>query len=205
MRIKNVLMGLMLSVGFGISWGASAVIINTTYDLNNGLGGTQALDDGAVNIANGDHVGLTVNFADNKALNIKDGGEYLYGWLLAGDNESSFTIENIVFELLGFTGVGGAQSVFNLGTQSSGAAHLGATLNNFLTTGQEVTFSGYKVDYDVVNIAQSPHGYGNVWFIAGSGGGTSIVDATSVPEPSGILLIICGIFALMYKRVKYAK
>lgn len=200
MQIKNILVGMVLSIGLGVSGVTSALVINTSYDLNQGLNGVASLDDGVVNIANGDHVDLTVNFLDNKALNIKDGGEYFMGWLYAGDNNSSFTIENVVFELLGFVGVGGAQSSYNLGTVSGGAAHLGAALNNFLGFGQEVTFSGFRVNYDVVSIAQSPHAYESLWFLTGANVG--IVDAIPVPEPGMLLLMLSGIFALSLKRAR---
>lgn len=202
MQIKNVLVGMVLSIGLGVSGVASALVINTSYDLDQGLHAIAALDDGSVNIANGDHVDLTVNFLDNKALNIKAGGEYFMGWLYAGDNNSSFTIDNVVFELLGFVGVGGAQSIYNLGTVLGGQAHLGASLNSFLGFGQEVTFSGFRVSYDVVSIAQSPHAYDSLWFLTGSNAGVGIVDAVPVPEPGMLWLMLCGIFALSLKRAR---
>ena len=100
MQIKNILVGMLLSICPGVSGIASALVINTSYNLGQGLNGVALLDDGSVNIANGDHVELRVNFLDNKALNIKAGGEYIIGWLYAGDNGSSFMIDNIEIEYL---------------------------------------------------------------------------------------------------------
>lgn len=180
---------------------AALIDIDTTYDLNSGLSSFTNLDNGPVSIADGDNVDLTVDFSNDLALTIEDGGEVLRGWLYAADNLSSFSLDNIVFELLGFSGTNGAQSVFNLGSQNGGAAHLGPNLDNFLSAGQSATFTGYRVTYDVLSIAQSPHDYGQLWFLA-SGNNLSVGPAPKVPEPSALALLGLGLLGFRLSRKK---
>lgn len=179
---------------------ASAVIINTTYDLNNGFGGITPLDNGQVTIASNDHVELNVTFTSGRMLTIGDGAEWFSGWLASTDNNSSFTIDNASIEFTGFSGTGGASSLYNLGSVSSGVAHIGPYLSDFLSFGQSVSFTGYKVTYDVLSIAQDPHDYGSLWFIA-EGDNRSI---SPIPEPEtyAMLLAGLGLLGFMARRRK---
>lgn len=203
---------LQLAIAFGVllvSAGAHAspITIDTTYDLRNGLFSSSRLDDGSVAIANGDHVVLTVGFLNNLVLTlgdtIGDGSEYFSGWLAAGDNASSFTIDNSTIEFQGFSATGGAAAFYHIGMQSGGAAHLGPYLNDFLSAGQRVTFSGYQVTYDVKSIGRSPHDYGNLLFYA-NGNFVSIGLAHSVPEPATIYLTAIGLAALVGQSMRKA-
>lgn len=106
-----------------------------------------------------------VNFLAGKRLDIDAGFEPFNGWLFAGDNESAFQIINATFELLGFSGAGGAGAFYDLGDVSGGDAHIGPDISGLLNPGQSVSFSGYRVTYDILSIAQSPHTYDEIWFI----------------------------------------
>jgi len=181
---------------------AAQVNANATVDLNSGLFQFQALSGGPVSIANGDSVSFAVDFLGNQTLTINNGGELLRAWLYGEDNNSMFTINNAVISLLGFSGTGGALSTYSLGTQSSGAVHLGPELSDFLTSGQSVTFSGFQATYDVQSIAVSPHSYLGAWlFVDGT---TQIgVMAQQVPEPSSIALLglsLAGLTAARRRR-----
>ncbi len=184
---------------------AAVIDIDTTFNLssNSLISSIVALDDGPVSIANGDQVDLTVTFTNNQALTMSNGNESLYGWLYAADNNSSFSINNTVFEFLGFSSVGGAQSTYNVGPQNSGQAHLGPNLANFLNPGQSITFTGYRVTYDVVSIAQSPHDYGSLWFGA-RGDDVSFGPAAPapVPAPSMFFLGFLGLGILSLRRLR---
>ncbi|SFE27316.1 PEP-CTERM sorting domain-containing protein [Nitrosomonas sp. Nm166] len=196
MQIKQILISVVagLSLLFATQASSSAVIINTTYDLiREGLNATEPFNNGTATIANGDHVELNVSFANNASLTMGDGNEVFRGWLSAGDNDSSFTINNATIEFTGFSGTGGASSLYHLGTQSHGLAHLGPQLIDFLTTDQSVTFTGYKVTYDVQSIAKSPHDYGELWFFA-SGRNLSI---SPIPEPSSAILLLVGLMVII--------
>lgn len=190
---------LFLSIGAAH---AVPVTINTTYDLNDGFSSFPPLDGAPVSIANGDHVDLTVAFTGNLALTIADGNEGFRGWLFAGDNLSSFTINNSSIEFLGFSETGGAASFYALGTQSTGAAHLGPAMSSFLTPGQSVTFTGYRVMYDVQSIAQSPHVYEKLWF---SVSGTNLnVGPAPIPAPASLALLGLGLAGLGLARRRRA-
>lgn len=180
---------------------AAVVQINASWDL-----GTKqtSLIGGPVSIANGDHVVYNVDFAGNQALNIADGNESLNTWLMSGDNNSSFTINNVSLDLLGFVGAGGAASSYFSATQSGGMAHLGPVWNNFLTVGQSVSFSGFEVEYDVQSIAVSPHRYSNPWLFY-SGDQVTVGIANDVPEPMSIALIGIGLAGLGFSRPKQVK
>lgn len=195
---------LRLALACGLVFGSTAadsalVSINTTHDP---LGGqVAALDNGVVSIANGDHVELSVTFRNGLALTIGDGAEFFGGWLSANDNNSSFTINNASIEFLGFSQSGGAASLYSIGTHSSGLAHLGPLLNDFLTAGQSVTFSGYRAIYDVQSIAQSPHDYSDVWVNRG-GTNVNVGPAAVVPEPASLALFGIGLAGLAFSRRK---
>ena len=100
---------LLAALAAGVFSAQAAVVpVSATWDLNNTVI-SPALD-ATVSIANGDHVVFTVDFLGNQALNFVAGGEFLLTALAAGDDLSSFTINNITLELLEFSGTGGAVS-----------------------------------------------------------------------------------------------
>ena len=66
---------------------------------------------------------------------------------------------------------------------------------DFLAAGQSATFTGYEVTYDVQSIAQSPHGYADLWFIAGSDQ-LSVGPAPRVPEPASLALLGSGLLGI---------
>ncbi|MFC4701346.1 hypothetical protein ACFO4O_14340 [Glaciecola siphonariae] len=176
---------------------ANAAVINvsTEYDLALGLSYTVPLDSGPVTLDAGDSVEFNVSFANNDRLKIEDGNESLVGWFLGVDNESSFTIENVIFEFLAPTLINGASSIFNIGTANGGAAHIGPLLREFLTAGQSLEFSGFKVSYDVVSITRTPYTYSNMWFIA-TGDNVSVISATQVPAPSMLMLFLLALLGV---------
>lgn len=174
---------------------AANVQVNMTWDLN---GSNFFLVDSPVSIANGDHVTYNVDFAGNQALNFGS-GDSLRTWLSAQDNNSSFTLNNITLDLLGFVGTGGASSDYSMPTQSGGMAHLGPTWENLLSAGQTASFSGFEVMFDVQSIATSPHAYTTAWMIQ-SGGEVGVVQ--NVPEPLSIALVGMGLAGIGFSRRK---
>jgi hypothetical protein len=186
--LLTMLTGLLATAGVAQ---AAIVQVNATWDVTRssayfGL-------DAPVSIATGDHVIYTVDFAGNQTLNFVDGSERLSTWLAAGDNNSSFTINNISLDLFGFSGTGGAASSYFKTTESSGMAHLGPYWSNFLTPGQTVSFSGFEVEFDVQKIAVSPHRYQNAWL---SYAGASVGTIQPVPEPGSVALVLLGLLGL---------
>ena len=75
----------------------------------------------------GNSVDMTVNFANNLALQMGDGGEIFRAWLDNVGGSGSFTVQNIQLEFLGFQGTAGTSSTLNSASQSSGTVHLGPT------------------------------------------------------------------------------
>lgn len=192
------IVGLLLPMG---AVHAVPVVINTTYDLTKGFTKIWPLDNGPVMIANADSVELTVSFSDGLALTMGDGNEIFRGWLASSDNNSAFTIDHAIIEFLGFSGTGGATPLHLLGTQSAGQAHLGPQMGSFLSAGQTATFSGYKVSYDVRDIAVSPHEYARLWFSV-VGNDLSIGPAL-VSAPASLALMCLGFVGLgLSKRAR---
>ncbi len=197
MHYKQIFLNTTTALCLFFATQANAVIIDTTYDLSNGLAGISMLDNGVVTIANNDHVELNVSFANNQALTIGDGGESFIGWLgVAGNTNTPYLINNATIEFLGFSGVGGASSLHNTGTKSDGKFHVGTEISDFLTAGQSVTFSGYRVTFDVVTVGNGLGIYDTLWFEA-KGGNLAV---SSVPEPSTLVLLLLGLAFVFFMQ-----
>lgn len=194
--MKNALSKLTLAALLASSAIAHAanIEVNVTWDLNGP--GMFSLG-GPVSIANGDHVTYNVDFAGNQALNFSGAGQSLYTWLASNDNSSSFTLNTISLDLVGFVGTGGASSSYSKPSESGGAAHLGPTWNNLLSAGQTASFSGFMVEFDVQSIAVSPHSYNSAWLMQSGG---NVGTAQDVPEPLPIALIGIGLAGIGFAR-----
>lgn len=146
--------------GVVASAGAAVVSVGTTWNVNQAFS-FPALN-AAVSIANGDHVVYTVDFLGSQKLTLGAGGG-LWTALSAGDNDSTFTIQNITLDLLGFSGTGGAAASYSKPSESGGMAHLGPSWFSLIGAGQTATFDGFKVEFDVQSIDVSPHRYENAF------------------------------------------
>jgi hypothetical protein len=154
-------------------------------------------------LAVGDTVDYTVTFANQKALRVYDddgGAEWLWAWLFAGDNNSTFTITNASVTLLGLDGTLG--SPLFLASHTNGMAHIGpAYYQDYVATGSSIAFSGYRVQYGISAITVSPHSYAADAFYV-SADRVEVTDA--VPEPGTLLLVGSGLSALALRRRRKA-
>lgn len=154
-------------LGLALVQGAQAatVSINATVDMSTQQGGVmgQTAFQNPYRIANGDHVSLAVDFLGAETVTVGGQNSILWPIVLSNNNDSSFVINNTNVRLLGFSGTGGAVANYSLGTQSSGMAHIGPYLSNFLTSEQTATFSGFNASFDVQSIAVSPQFYPSIW------------------------------------------
>lgn len=160
LRAKLILLPLLFATALA-SAQAGVVSLNATVDMSAQQGGVMGFYNFAspARIANGDHVSLTVDFLGSENVTISGQSAVLWPLMLSGNNDSSFVINNANVNLQGFSGTGGAVANYLLGTQSSGQAHIGPFLSNFLTSSQSVTFSGFSTSFDVQSISVSPQFY----------------------------------------------
>ena len=152
------------------------------------------LTSGLVTIGVGDRVEFNVTFANGKAIRLEDSqnDEYINGWFTGIRQSSSFSIENALLEFSGFSGSPGTSNTVSLASQSSGTAHVGPSFQNFLTAGEFVQFSGFRVSYDVTGLAVDPNTYSRYWVFFNSDN-KRLVDSNVVPEPASIALFGFGL------------
>lgn len=193
---KNLALALALALGT-VAGAAQAALVTTsrTWDLSNGLGANNGLlSGGPVSVANGDHVIYTVDFKGNQVLTIADGQELLWTALEAGDNNSSYTIQNVHLDFLGATSTGGAATSLFKAIESSGMAHLGTAWQQFLNPGQSISFASFQLSFDVASIAVSPHSYArSLDYVSGDHVSFSV---NTVPEGGSVGLVAAALAAL---------
>ncbi|MGM9484428.1 hypothetical protein ACS5PN_24750 [Roseateles sp. NT4] len=195
-QTKNLALAVALALG-SLAGAAQAALVTTsrTWDLSNGQAGNNGpLNGGPVSVASGDHVVYTVDFTGNQVLTIADGHELLWTALEAGDNNSSYTIQNVHLDFLGATAVGGAATSLFKSIESGGMAHLGTAWQQFLNPGQSISFSSFQLSFDVLSIAVSPHGYARSLDYA-SGDHVSF-SVNTVPEGGSIGLVAAALAML---------
>lgn len=196
---KSAILGLLAACTLPVTANAALITVDSTIDLSQGTFISAPLGL-PLAVENGDSVQLNFSFADDLALTLGGVGTTMSTWLLSNNNLSSHTIANASLEFLGFSSVGGASSTLALANQSSGAAHIGPFWSNFVSSGQSVTFSGVRVSFDVVSIAQSPNTYFSAAFLYRSEMASIGPATAAVPEPGVLTLLGLGLTGAMIAR-----
>jgi len=205
----------MMSVTASLSHAATVVVDQTidieAVDLNSYSGASYTALDSAVTISTGDTVDMTVNFANNKAIRLdrtsNNTGGFTF-WLRTASPYSSWSIANVVIELFGLNTNGDWSNGANLGGENNGSDHLGwlaSGAENGLDNGEFLEFSGYRITYQVSALNAGTSTYENIQTSTWGGGG-SVVEATVVPLPAALplLLVALGGLGIAGRRRKAA-
>ena len=156
-------------------------------------------------IAVGDVVNFSVSFAGNQRLQLTDndgGSESFFGWLDGVGTTGNFSISNASIT---FGDLQGTWNVpFTRASETSGAAHLGASFSgDLLATGTSVSFSSYQVQFTVTSLPANPNTYGSIWFL--SDGMTVGLVPNAVSEPAtlglaGLAMALAGALSRRRRR-----
>lgn len=167
------------------------IVIDETINIAGYTAGeTRLFDINPVSIAVGDSVDMTVRFAGGLSLHMGYGNEWFRAWLSGTDQASSFTIENIRVQFLGFSEEGGALDLLAKGIETSGIGHMGPQFPFFLSPGQAIEFTGYRATFDVTSLDVDPNTYRNVLFRQSGD------DVFVIPEPTPALLHVSALVVL---------
>ena len=211
---RLVPVGTLLFFMLGAAAQASTVTIDKTIDLNALSPGSSLTDifeplSVAQTIQTGDSVHYIVNFANNEALNLTatSSNAFFDFWLAHNTGSASFTINTINLTLNGLQTNGSFANGVVAGSQSSGSAHIGPGIVLGLNTGQSISFTGFDLTYNVVNLT-SPELFTDAWLIPINA--TPTITTVAVPGPivgaglPGAIIAFGGLLGFLAYRRKSA-
>jgi hypothetical protein len=185
--------------------GAETVQVNVSADLTDYFAGSNWISvvtplADPVLVHQGDHVDLRVSFLPGQALQltgIGKGSSRFTGWLLQDNqlsplNSSIFAIDNFSYSLTGLQGR--LSGSFGAGPQTGGSSTLGPSFRGLLAAGDQVSFTGYQVSFDVTSLQNQSSYYSAAWSYF-SAPGLDIVQVP-VPETNTAALLGAGLLLM---------